>query len=103
MAGQRIFRAVNERQNANRFTIDLHGLHVREAVDTVQQHLKIIRALNKMGTKACLVAIVGRGLHSQDGEARLKPSVCELLDAQPDVWYAVSALNPGALEIQLRT
>ena len=51
--------------------VDLHGLHVREAVAAADAALEAARARGERR----VVLIVGRGVHSRDGVARLKPAL----------------------------
>lgn len=54
--------------------IDLHGLFVKEAIVRIQRHVKLCK---NAGIQRTLV-ITGRGLHSKEGTAKLKPAIREL-------------------------
>jgi DNA-nicking Smr family endonuclease len=56
-------------------TLDLHGQHRGEAETLVRSHL---RKCKEDGLKNTLI-ITGRGSHSVDGVAKLRPEVKELL------------------------
>jgi hypothetical protein len=78
-ANKRASEAVFQANNANRLdgAIDLHGLHVSEACARARQEMERAKA---EGRKKC-VFIVGRGLHSQDGVARIDPAVQQLIES----------------------
>jgi DNA-nicking Smr family endonuclease len=54
--------------------IDLHGLLVKEATVRIQRHVKLCK---NAGMQRTLV-IMGRGLHSEEGTAWIKPAIREL-------------------------
>lgn len=94
MAARWVFSENNQGRADNE--IDLHGLHVREALDHVEQ---AIAAARKSG-KAQLNFIVGQGKHSANGVARIKPAVEEWLQKQ-DIAYVPGPGNPGLLIVTL--
>lgn len=55
--------------------IDLHGLYVKEAITFTE------RALQQARTRGDgeIHLIVGKGLHSKNGAAKLKPAIAELI------------------------
>ncbi|KAL7274796.1 hypothetical protein RUND412_002295 [Rhizina undulata] len=55
--------------------LDLHRLFVREAIVRVETHLELCR---KHGVRRTTI-ITGKGLHSIDGIAKIKPKVVEML------------------------
>lgn len=55
--------------------IDLHGLYVLEAMPKVKAHLEMCR---REGVKRTFI-ITGRGLHSVDGVAKIRPQVEKML------------------------
>ncbi|CAG8604429.1 1502_t:CDS:2 [Acaulospora morrowiae] len=69
-----IFTANNE--NRPNDEIDLHGLFVKEALEKTKQKIEYCEKLNIDH----LTIIVGRGNHSQDGIAKLKPAIAELME-----------------------
>jgi len=76
--------------------IDLHGLYVKEAITFTE------RALQQARTRGDseIHLIVGKGLHSKNGAAKLKPAIAELIRK-----YQLSAeldpRNEGVLIVQL--
>ena len=87
--------AANNTGQFNFYTVDLHALHVGEALrevakvmDTYCAHLRGI---------AHLRFITGRGAHSSGGVARIQPAVCNLLQSRR-VPFDLTA-NGGAVEV----
>lgn len=77
--------------------IDLHGLYVKEAEYILKQ--RIISGIRK--NQASLDCIVGKGLHSKNGVAKLKPAVQNLCnDANLKCW--IDNKNSGVLHIDIR-
>lgn len=77
--------------------IDLHGLYVKEAEYILKQ--RIISGIQK--NQATLDCIVGKGLHSQNGIAKLKPAVEQLCaDANLRCW--IDPKNTGVLHIDIK-
>jgi DNA-nicking Smr family endonuclease len=76
--------------------IDLHGLHVSEALDRVEQRLKQCEA---RGEKQ-LIVIVGRGNHSAGGVQKVKPAMEQLIQRHR-LRVAVGSPNEGCLTIFL--
>jgi DNA-nicking Smr family endonuclease len=56
-------------------TIDLHGLYVKEAIEQVD---KAIAGGQRSGLQELRV-ITGKGIHSQNHQAKIKPAVAELM------------------------
>ncbi|PNH12946.1 Smr domain-containing protein [Tetrabaena socialis] len=78
--------------------LDLHGLRVAEAVTVVEQKLAAARTVGQ--GHARLVLVVGRGLHSRDGVARLRPAVEGLLERH-GVRYTAGVPNAGCITVEL--
>jgi len=76
--------------------LDLHGLFVTEALETLKKRIKEIRDTDIQS----LDVIVGRGNHSDDGKARIKPAVTKYLKSQKLQYYWK---NPGFLVIILKS
>lgn len=77
--------------------IDLHGLYVKEAEYILKQ--RIISGINKH--QPTIDCIVGKGLHSKNGVAKLKPAVEQLCnDANLRCW--VDKKNSGVLHIDIQ-
>ncbi|ORX56995.1 DUF1771-domain-containing protein [Hesseltinella vesiculosa] len=75
--------------------IDLHGLFVAEASDRVEEALQ---RCQREGYKD-LTIIVGKGLHSPDHIAKLKPAITELVKKY-QVRCEVGRPNPGCLYVE---
>ena len=86
--------------------LDLHSLHVDEAVKLVKEILS--SRLSELGqssaarvgkNKSQITIITGRGNHSRGGNAKLRPSVINYLKQHN---YYFTETNPGVLEVYLR-
>lgn len=75
--------------------IDLHRLYTREALEFVRSHLSLCRARGMSRSEI----IVGRGNHSKNGIARLKPAVLEMLEKEEGIEIDMSANNPGSFHV----
>ncbi|XP_007945335.1 NEDD4-binding protein 2 [Orycteropus afer afer] len=99
LAAVEIFEKVNASllpQNV----LDLHGLHVDEAVE----HLRTVlqqktEEFRQNGGKPYLSVITGRGNHSQGGVARIKPAVIKYLTSHS---FRFSEIKPGCLKVMLK-
>lgn len=91
-ANERAVRYIMEKNpNNTADTIDLHGLHVEEALEQAEKKLKST-------TEGVLHIIPGRGSHSVNQQARIKPKLIQYLK---DNNYKFSEDNPGSLSVQL--
>ncbi|CAH2355025.1 smr domain-containing protein [[Candida] railenensis] len=77
--------------------IDLHGLYVKEAEYILQNRL--VAAIGSNQTH--LNVIVGKGLHSQGGIAKLKPAIDQLCD-ESGLRHRIDSKNTGVLIIDLQ-
>ncbi|KAL7752051.1 hypothetical protein RI367_002580 [Sorochytrium milnesiophthora] len=75
MAADEAFAFHNNSRQDNLAELDLHGLYVKEALQRVGQH---IQRCKKAGVKQT-VLITGRGKHSADGLAKIRPAVEQLM------------------------
>lgn len=76
--------------------IDLHGLYVNEAIFFLQN-----RIANSIRTnQSHLRVIVGKGLHSKNGVAKIKPAVDDMCD-ECNLRHRIDPNNSGVLEIDL--
>ncbi|CAI5469937.1 unnamed protein product [Closterium sp. Yama58-4] len=91
-AGQRIFRENNERLG-NNMDVDLHHLHVDEALQHLQLHLTLLQTLP---TLSSITVITGRGKHSASGQAKIKPAVHRYLQERGVGWQEQ---NAGSIRI----
>lgn len=85
-----ILSQTNESTDEN--TIDLHGLHVTEAIEAVQNMIS-----EKTGCKEIFV-ITGRGNNSRGGKARIKPAILEYLKKNN---YRYTEPHPGLVKVFL--
>lgn len=100
-ASKKILEAVNaKKKDAN--TLDLHLLHVSEALGATQAFLKerervltTMRGVNQMQ----VFLITGRGNHSIGGQARLKPAIKDFLRGNG---YLFHEANSGMFVVTLR-
>ncbi|KAJ7188356.1 cytoplasmic protein [Mycena filopes] len=76
--------------------IDLHGLYVKEAIEHTDKALQ--QAKQRGDTEVHL--IVGRGLHSQGGAAKIRPAIEELMQKHQLV-AELDPHNAGVLIVQM--
>lgn len=100
MAAAEIFNHHNPEYHSkprSRERIDLHRLHVAEALEFVERHLELCAA----GRLSRTEIIVGRGAHSTGGVARLRPAVLEYLASVPGAAIDTNNTNPGCIFVEL--
>ncbi|CAN2388498.1 NEDD4-binding protein 2 [Pristimantis euphronides] len=98
-AAVHIFERVNECLLPENI-LDLHGLHVDEAMKHFRKVLQDKREEFKQnGGKSHLLVITGRGNHSQGGVPRIKPAIIDFLTNHN---YRFQEKTPGALCITLK-
>ncbi|KAH9998503.1 hypothetical protein BJV74DRAFT_883189 [Russula compacta] len=73
-------------------TIDLHGLHVEEALDYAKQELQLATARVNNTVRF----IVGKGLHAQDGKAKIRPALQQLCKER-GLTHTLDSRNAGVL------
>ncbi|XP_054438052.1 NEDD4-binding protein 2 isoform X2 [Pteronotus mesoamericanus] len=99
LAAVEIFEKVNASllpQNV----LDLHGLHVDEAIEHLMAVLQQkTEEFKQSGGKPYLSVITGRGTHSQGGVARIKPAVIKYLTSHS---FRFSEIKPGCLKVMLK-
>ncbi|AET37959.1 Smr domain-containing protein Ecym_2210 [Eremothecium cymbalariae DBVPG len=76
--------------------IDLHGLYVKEAQWILQRRI----ASAVQNGESDLKVIVGKGLHSANGVAKIKPAVEELCD-EAHLNSFIDPKNPGVMIVEL--
>ncbi|KAI5838169.1 hypothetical protein DFP73DRAFT_531317 [Morchella snyderi] len=77
--------------------IDLHGLHVTEAMPLVEEHLRLCRRNSVERT----TIITGKGLHSVDGVAKIRPQVeKKLAEKKLKVVKEARRVNEGAFVVE---
>lgn len=104
-AARKIFNMKNERVGP--FEVDLHGLHVAEATEFVEERLN--RDVTQGPTEfPGVVIIYGAGNHSTGGKQLIKPAILAVLTARPqgqlvdtrEDWDAVSGkANHGCVSV----
>jgi len=75
--GEKIFSEINRHTNESTFNVDLHGMHVNEAIAKVKSVFESFRNLNTGPVKITL--ITGRGSHSEGGRSKLIPALQDCL------------------------
>ncbi|KJA19964.1 hypothetical protein HYPSUDRAFT_167771 [Hypholoma sublateritium FD-334 SS-4] len=78
--------------------IDLHGLYVKEAISRVEQ---AIQSANLAG-ETQLNLIVGKGLHSTGGVAKIKPAIADLIQKY-NLTAQIDPNNSGVLIVLLQS
>ncbi|SCV01286.1 LAMI_0G10506g1_1 [Lachancea mirantina] len=87
----------NNADSASNHQIDLHGLYVKEAQWILQKRIAAAAAAGE----PFLHVIVGKGLHSANGVAKIKPAAEETC-AQAHISCRVDPKNTGVLQVDLR-
>lgn len=75
--------------------LDLHGLRVKEAVEAVEKAL----VRGRTAGQSRLVLVVGRGLHSAGGMAKLRPAMQSLL-MRHNLRATVGVPNEGCITVE---
>ncbi|CEP62445.1 Smr domain-containing protein LALA0_S05e05820g [Lachancea lanzarotensis] len=94
-AAEYVFTQNNADSDSNE--IDLHGLYTKEAQWILQRRI----AAGVANQEQKLEVIVGKGIHSQNGIAKIKPAVEELCQ-QANLPNYVDPKNSGVLIIELQ-
>lgn len=101
VAASNIFKYKNNRQPPQ--YIDLHGLHVDEALNFLKLRIQVIREQNT----PILIVIYGAGHHSVNHKQLLKPVVMDYLTKQTDLSLRedydeiMNHSNPGCVSVKL--
>lgn len=77
--------------------IDLHGLYVKEAKWILEKRISEAIARGQPHLRV----IVGKGLHSQNGVAKLKPAIDEMC-RESNLKHHIDSKNAGVLVIDLK-
>lgn len=98
-AASQIFQRVNS-SLLPRNILDLHGLHVEEALEHLGDVLETKTSECVRGLcRPQLSVITGRGNHSQGGVARIRPAVLDYLTKKH---YRFTEPKPGLLLVSLK-
>jgi DNA-nicking Smr family endonuclease len=79
-------------------SLDLHGLHVNEAIYVLQAKIGALEAECR-GQKVHLSVVTGRGAHSKDGKAKIRPAVLSWLKKNA---YRYTEPQEGLFRITLK-
>ncbi|KAK9829021.1 hypothetical protein WJX72_003453 [[Myrmecia] bisecta] len=80
-AGRKIFQKMNE-STVQLMRIDLHGLHVEEAVNRLNMFIASVAVIAQQNCTCKVTIITGRGLHSQGNVPKILIAVREYLNAR---------------------
>jgi hypothetical protein len=83
----------------NVYKLDLHGLHVTDAIEVLEYHINYLCCLNNPCSWLMKV-VTGVGNHSASGIARIQPAVLDYL-AVSGYFFDVEDMNPGIVRIML--
>ncbi|KAH9019008.1 hypothetical protein EDB85DRAFT_1931806 [Lactarius pseudohatsudake] len=76
--------------------IDLHGLHVAEAIQVSKDQLQTARSRGDQAVRF----IVGKGLHSDAGGAKIRPALEDFLTKRGLI-HSLDPYNVGVLVVRL--
>jgi len=93
-AAKIIFRENNKSRKEG--TVDLHGLYVSEAVQFAKDQ---VQAAKSRGSEVVRF-IVGKGLHAEDGVAKIRPALEEQFTKQ-GLKHSLDPKNAGVLIVRL--
>ncbi|XP_015273829.1 PREDICTED: NEDD4-binding protein 2 [Gekko japonicus] len=98
-AAVQIFETVNASSLPENL-LDLHGLHVDEALDHLSRVLQEkTEECSQAGGKPYLYVITGKGNHSLGGVARIRPAVIKYLGSHK---FRFTEIKPGCLKVTLK-
>ncbi|XP_065578504.1 uncharacterized protein LOC136038925 [Artemia franciscana] len=90
----------SKKEDSSSYTVDLHFLHVAEALKVLDGHLKrVLERGDERAKGGFLHVITGRGLKSINGISRIKPAV-EAYLKQKKIRFEEA--NPGMLKVRLQ-
>ncbi|KAH9061247.1 hypothetical protein EDB87DRAFT_1610768 [Lactarius vividus] len=92
----KIFFRENNKNRRDGGKIDLHGLHVDEALQFAEDQLQTARSRGDEVVRF----IVGKGLHSDAGEAKIRPAL-EKAFTKRGLIHSLDPYNAGVLIVQL--
>lgn len=78
-------------------SLDLHGLHVTEAIKALSEFLQ--QQNKRLANGGGLTIVTGSGRHSRSGQAKLKPRVLAYLKSTKR--YRIEEVNQGVVKVFL--
>lgn len=81
----------------NTFKVDLHGMHVKEAVGVLRRYIEGLCAVGHPGG-VLLRVVTGFGQHSAEGRAKVLPAVIGFLQ-ESGLLFDMEEDNPGAIRV----
>ncbi|KAI0256075.1 hypothetical protein BJV78DRAFT_436718 [Lactifluus subvellereus] len=93
-AAEMIFKQKNKGRKQG--TVDFHGLYVHEAVRYAKQELESASRRDD----EVVHFIVGKGLHAEDGQAKIRPALEELCNKR-GLTHSLDPRNAGVLVVQV--
>ncbi|KAH9002119.1 hypothetical protein EDB86DRAFT_369197 [Lactarius hatsudake] len=94
-AAKIIFRENNKNRKEGG-KVDLHGLYVAEAVQFAKDHVEIARSRGDEAVRF----IVGKGLHSDAGGAKIRPALEDLFTKR-GLTHSLDPKNAGVLAVRM--
>lgn len=88
-----LYYQANNLQN-DKYTLDLHGQYVNEAMELVEKRLK------EIGFKGDIIIVVGAGHHSENNVRKIKPKLEEYLK-EKKIKYDDNQPNNGCMTLHL--
>ncbi|XP_046550101.1 smr domain-containing protein C11H11.03c-like [Haliotis rubra] len=96
--GEAVDLLIRQQQDSiNQGELDLHGFYVDEAIDCVEDVLDQHRQADQSGRHQ-LTVITGKGLHSTDGVAKIRPAVIAYLEKHKYKY----TLSPGVITVDIQ-
>ena len=102
-ASQQIFnsrnQSMNKSTNKGETWIDLHGLHVDESLEKLDEFME---KLEKEVYTGIVYVVTGTGNHSSNSRAKIKPAIIDWLESWGYVWreMSVDKVHGGVLAVQ---
>lgn len=97
-AAEMIVEQRNTLSGADPYSLDLHGLHVDEAIHTLRNFIANKQSERRADVRYISV-VTGRGKHSLGGVAKIKPAVLNFLR---DNKFRYSEPQPGLIKVDIR-
>ncbi|EPZ35771.1 Smr-domain-containing protein [Rozella allomycis CSF55] len=90
-------------QDNSKTVLDLHGLHVHEAIETLEKRVSKLCSKAKVDD-LYLYVITGKGNNSANGIVKLRPAVLDWAERNNEYieFYEVDSRNSGQIILKLR-